>query len=163
MNVLLRTASPFLAARYELELDHAFRAEAQRDDAVEILHRGRHEDADAFPECGLDFGPVDELTDVRRADLFLSLGHHHQVHRHFSPGAANGMQRRQKRRFWPFLVDRAATDDHLAEAWPVDEPRLERRRRPLGWIELLHVIHEVEPDSLCRAGIQRRKDTGLAV
>ena len=39
MNVLRRAASPFFAARNQLQLDHALRAKAHRDDAVEVLHR----------------------------------------------------------------------------------------------------------------------------
>ena len=39
VNVLCRTATPFFAARNELELNHAFRAEVHCDDAIKILCR----------------------------------------------------------------------------------------------------------------------------
>src|SRR5471030_2721942 len=103
MNILRWTAAPFLAARYELELHDALRAEAHRDEAVEVLRCGRHEDAAALTERRLHFRAADELTDVRRANLFLPLGHQYQVHRHLPTRAPNRVQRRQKRRFRPLL------------------------------------------------------------
>ena len=41
--------------------------------------------------------------------------------------------------------------------------RLERRRGPLGGIELLHVVHEVEAERALGAGVERREHAGLAV
>src|SRR3954447_22526041 len=127
MDVFGRTASPLLAARYELQLDHAFRAEGDGDDAVEILRGGGHEDAAALAQRGFDLGTMDELPDVRRADLLLSFRDHDEVHRHLLAGAANRMQRGQERGLGTLLIDRAAADDDLAEVGLVDEARLERR------------------------------------
>src|SRR5439155_177675 len=101
-------------------------------------------DAAALAQRGLHLGAMHELADVRRADLFLPFRDHDQVHRHLLAGAADGVQRGQERRFGTFLIDGAAADDDLAEVRLVDESRLERRRGPLGGIELLDVIHEVE-------------------
>src|SRR3546814_20455299 len=36
----------------------------------------------------------------------------------------------------------------------VDQLRLQWRRTPLGWIELLDVVHQVQPDRLGGAGIE---------
>ena len=98
----------------------------------------------------LDLGPVHDLPDVRRADLLLALGDQHEVDRQLLAGAADRVQRGEERRLGSLLVHRAAADDHLAEARLVDDARLERRRRPLGRIELLDVVHEVEADRLRR-------------
>ena len=108
-------------------------------------------------------GAKHELADMRRADLLFAFGDQHQVHRHLLAGAADRVQRGEERRLRALLVDRAAADDHLAEAGLVDELRFERRRRPFGGVELLHVVHEVEADGLRRAGIERREHAGLAV
>ena len=45
----------------------------------------------------------------------------------------------------------------------VHDSRFGRRRRPLRRIELLHVVHEIEPDRFRRAGIERREHARLAV
>ena len=63
----------------------------------------------------------------------------------------------------PFLIHRAPSDDHLADARLVDDARLERRRGPLGRVELLDVVHEVQADRLRRAGVERREHARLAV
>src|SRR5437016_1188512 len=103
MDILRRTASPLLAARYQLELGHTLRAEADRHDAVEILRRRRHEDASGFPKRRFYLRTVNELADVRRPDLFLSLGDHHKIDRHLSSRAANGVESGQKRRLRSLL------------------------------------------------------------
>ena len=72
------------------------------------------------------------------------------------------MQGGEERRLGAFLIDRAAADDNLAEARLVDQLGFERRRRPLGRIELFDVVHEVEADGLLRASIERGEDAGLA-
>src|SRR6185295_5374152 len=56
VNVFARTASPALAARVQFELHNTFRAQRDRDHAVEALGRGRHEDASAAGERGLHGG-----------------------------------------------------------------------------------------------------------
>ena len=63
----------------------------------------------------------------------------------------------------PFWFTAPRPIDHLAEAGLVDERRLERRRGPLGGIELLDVVHEIEADGARRAGVERGEDAGLAV
>ena len=163
VNVLRRTASPFFAARYQFELDHAFRAEVHGDDAVEILRRRRHEDADAFLQRRQHLGSPNELRNVRRTDFLFAFGDQHQVHRHLLAGAANRMQRGEERRFRSFLIHRAATDDHFAQRRFVDDSRFGRRRRPFRRIELFHVVHEIEADRFRRAGVERREHARLAV
>ena len=61
VNVFCRAATPFFATRYELQLDHAFRAEIYRYNAVQILSRMRHEHADTFLQRGQNFRAPDEL------------------------------------------------------------------------------------------------------
>ena len=108
-------------------------------------------------------GPPHDLLEVRRADLLLPLRDEHEVDRALAAGAVDGVERGQERGLRPLLVHRAAADQDLAEAGLVDERRLPRRRRPLGGIDLLDVVHEVEADGPRRAGVQRREDAGLAV
>ena len=43
-----------------------------------------------------DRGAMNDLADVRRADLFLPFRDQHQIDRHLLAGAANGVQRREK-------------------------------------------------------------------
>ena len=93
----------------QLELDDALRAEADRDDAVGVLRRRRHEDADAScASAASHLGPADDLPDVRRADLLLALGDQHEVDRQLPAGAADRVQRGEERRLRALLVDRAA-------------------------------------------------------
>src|SRR5215468_2342125 len=44
-----------------------------------------------------DLGAVDDLPDVRRADLLLALGHEHEIDRQLPPGAADRVQRGEER------------------------------------------------------------------
>ena len=55
MHVLAGAAAPLLAAGNKLEFDDALGAEADRDDAVEVLRRRRHEHADGLRQRCLDF------------------------------------------------------------------------------------------------------------
>src|ERR1051326_6872976 len=125
--------------------------------------RGGHEPPDPLPERRLDLGAVHELSDVRRADLLLALGDQHEVHGRLFPRAADRVQRREERCLGPLLVPGAAAHDHLAEALLVHDPCLERRRGPLRRVELLDVVHEVEPDSLRGARIEHGEHARLAV
>lgn len=61
-----------------------------------------------------------------------------------------------------FLVYGSAPDADLAESLLLHDARFQRRRRPLRGIELLHVVHEVDPDTGSRAGIEQAKDAWLA-
>ena len=61
------------------------------------------------------------------------------------------------------MVDRAAAYDRVAYARLGNEFRFQRRRTPFLRIELLDVVHEVQPDRLGRAGIQRREHARLAI
>ena len=163
VNVLCRTASPLFAARHQLKLDNAFRAQVHRDDSVQVLCRKRHEYADTLLERRKHLGTPNELRDVRRTDLLFAFGHQHQVYRHLLSRAANCVQGREKRRFRSFLVHRAATDHHFPEWRFVHDSRFGRRRRPFGWIELFHIVHEIEPDRFRRTGVERREHAGLAI
>ena len=95
--------------------------------------------------------------------LFLALGYEDQVHRCLLPGSANRVQGSQECRFRTLLVDCATAHDDLADARLVDDPRLQRWRAPFGRVELLDVVHEIEPDGLLRSGIQGGEHAGLAV
>ena len=104
-----------------------------------------------------------ELSNVRRTDLLLAFRHQHQVHRHLLSRAANRMQRREERRLRSLLIHRAATDHHFAQPRFVHDSRFERRRRPFRRIELFHVVHEIKPDRLRRARIERREHARLSI
>ena len=67
------------------------------------------------------------------------------------------MQRRKESGFRPFLVHRAATDDYFPQGRFVHDSRFRWRRRPLGRVELFHVVHEIKPGSFWRTGIKRRE------
>ena len=97
-----------------------------------------------FDERRLHLGTPDDLREVRRADLLLALRDEHQVDRELAPRALVGVQRREERRLGALLVDRPAAHDDLAELRLVDQRALERRRGPLGRIDLLDVEHEVD-------------------
>src|SRR5688500_20172166 len=116
MDVFHWTAAPFLAARHELELDDALRAEGDGDDAVEVLGGGGEDHADRLAQRSLHLGLQHHVRDVRRPDLLLTLGDEDEVDRHLLVRAADGMQRGEKRRFRPLLIIRAPAHHHLAYA-----------------------------------------------
>ena len=122
-----------------------------------------HVDSAAFPQSGQNLGPANNLREMRRTDFFFSFGHQHQVHRKLAPGATKRVQRGDERRLRAFLIHGAAADHALADVGFVDQGRLKWRRRPLGGIGLLHVIHEVQTDGARSAGVERGEDAGLAV
>ena len=63
----------------------------------------------------------------------------------------------------PFWLTAPRPISTLPKPGLVDERRVERRRRPLGGIDLLHVVHEVEADRARRARVERREDARMAV
>ena len=65
VNVDARTPSPALAARDQLHLDHALRAEQHAHVAIRILARGRHHDPDRLLQRGRDVGVLNDLAEVR--------------------------------------------------------------------------------------------------
>src|SRR5207244_1498997 len=77
--------------------------------------------------------------------------------------AANGVQRGEERPFRTLLVYRPAAHYHLAESRFINESGFERRRRPLGGIRLLHVVHVVKTESARSTSVQRGENAGLAV
>jgi len=131
--------------------------------AVGCLRSRGHENAHDFPERGLDLRTPHDLGEMRRADLLFAFSHHDQVDRQFLPGATDGMQSRQKRRLGALLINGAASNQHFAEAGFVHHARFPGWRRPLRRVNLLHVVHEIEPQCPRRSRIERGKDSGLAV
>ena len=77
--------------------------------------------------------------------------------------ATDRVERRQERALRPFLVHRAAPDDGLAQAGLVHQAPLPGRRGPLAGIDLLHVVHEVQPEGLRGAGVEEREDPRFPV
>ena len=73
------------------------------------------------------------------------------------------MQRGEERPFRTLLVYRPAAHYHLAESRFINESGFERRRRPLGGIRLLHVVHVVKTESARSTSVQRGDNAGLAV
>ena len=116
---------PQIALCRGVEFDDAFGAEVDGDGAVGLLAAHRDDHADALLERGFHVGPQRDLAEVRRADLFFAFAHQHDVDRHFLAGGLERMQRREQRHLRAFLVRRAAADDHLAEAGPIDDAAFE--------------------------------------
>src|SRR6266700_7199292 len=73
------------------------------------------------------------------------------------------MQRRDERRLGSFLVYSASSYEDGAKFWFFYQLRVPRRRRPLGRINLLYVVHEVEAERAGCARIERGENSGLAV
>ena len=73
------------------------------------------------------------------------------------------MERGKEGCLGPFLIHRAAADEDLAESGPVHESGGEGRRRPFRGIGLLHVVHEVDRESLRGARVERREDARVTV
>src|SRR4051794_3079946 len=158
MNVLPWTSSPTFATAGKFEFDDTFCAEAQRDHAIEILRRRRHKHTFAFAQGPLHLWLTHDLREVRRADFFFTLGNEEEINWKFATRSADCMQCCQNGRLRTFLIYCPATDKDFAESGFVDECALPRGRRPFGGIDLLDVIHEVEPDGFRCAGVQRGKD-----
>src|SRR6266404_657406 len=163
VHVFARAAAPLFAAGDELELDNTFGAEKLRDFAVEALRRKGHEDAVALFKGGENIGAMDDLREMRGADFFFAFGDEYEIYRELAACAANGVKGGEESGFWTFLINGAAADDDLAESRLVDQRGVPRRRGPLGGIDLLDVVHEVEADGFGGAGVERGEDAGLAV
>src|SRR5262249_1862424 len=162
MHVVFRPASPLLAARHELQLHHALRAEVDLDRTVEALAPERNDDAEAFLQSRFDFGSEDDLRKVRRAAFLFAFADEDEIHRELLICRLERVQCGETGDLRSLLVRGAASDDHLADAALVDEARLERRRAPLGGIELLDVVHEIEADRVPRARAADGEDPRLA-
>ena len=162
VDVVLGPASPLLAGGNQLQFDDAFGAEIDLDVAVGLLSCGRHEDAHGFLQRGHDLGILHDLGKVRRADLLFAFADQHEVYRQLYFRLFESAQCAEERSLGTFLVHRAATDADLAQTLLVDDLAFQRRRRPLGRIELLHVVHEVNADRRGRARIDDSEDAGLA-
>ena len=155
VHVARRAAAPLLAARDQVALDVALVAERDDHAAVPFLRGLGHEHADALRQRGAHFGREHDLREVRRADFFLAFRDQHQVDGNLAAGAADRMQRREERRLRAFLIHGAAAHHDLAALGHVDEARFPRRRRPFLRVDLLHVVHEVQPERALRAGVER--------
>src|SRR5688572_24989734 len=81
VHVALWPSTPFLAGRYQLELDDALRAEIHFDRAVRRLSAERNDDPETLPERGLNLGLEDDFAEVGRPDLLLALAHQDDVDR----------------------------------------------------------------------------------
>src|SRR5216117_208557 len=163
VDVALGPAAPTFAARDELQLDHALGAEGDDHLAVEFLRGRGHEDPHRVPERGEHLRPADDLGEVRRADLFFTFGHEHQVDRELPTRAADRVQCGQERRLGALLVHGASADQHGAHVGLLHQRGGPWWRRPFRGIDLLHVIHEIHAQRPGRARVQRREDPGLAV
>jgi hypothetical protein len=72
------------------------------------------------------------------------------------------MERGEQGRLRALGVRGAAPDHHRPHAGSLDQPSLERRDRPLLWVELLDVVHEVDAKRRVRARIERGEHAGFA-
>src|SRR6266481_1927832 len=114
MNVLAWAASPLFPGRYEFEFDDTFGAKAHRNDTVQPLAGGGHEDPRTTRESCLDFRAMHDLRKVRRADLFFAFRDQHQVDRHLSARATDGVERGEHGCLGSLLVNGAAANDSLS-------------------------------------------------
>src|ERR1700675_447029 len=106
---------------------------------------------------------MDDLRKMRGADFFFTFGDKNKIYRELAVCGANGVKSGEEGGFGAFLVYGAAADQNFAEAGLVDDCSVPRRRGPFGGIDLLDVIHEIEPDGLGSTGVERGEDAGLAV
>src|SRR3954471_13545096 len=127
MDVGFGTASPLLAAGNQFQFDHSLGSEKGRYFSVGILRSEWHKDSHGLLQRGQHFRPAHNLRKVRRANFFFAFSYQNKVDRQFAAGAADGVQRSQKRGFRTLLIDRATSDDYFAEARLVDNARLPRR------------------------------------
>ncbi len=116
MDIEFRAASPVLAARDQLQLNDALRAERRHYRAIQRLHSRRHEHTRTFSQCGQHLRPANHLRKMRRADFLLPFGHQYQVHRKLASRVAEAMQGREKGGLWPFLVYRPAAHQRFSNA-----------------------------------------------
>ena len=108
-------------------------------------------------------GALDDLLEVRRADLLLAFRDEDEVDGRLAARALDRVQGGEERRLRTLLVHGAAAHEDLAEAGLVHEGGVERRRRPLGGIDLLDVVHEVDADRPRRSRVEGGEDAGMAV
>ena len=127
VDILSRAASPKLPACGQLQFDHALGSQVDRHNAVEALRCRWHKNPGATGQRSLHVRTAHDLLEVRRADFLLALRHQNQVQRQLSAGAADRVESGKQSGLRTFLVDRASTDEHLAE------PRLVEERSVPGW------------------------------
>ena len=153
MDVARRPPPPALARRDQFAFDDALGAEVDRHRAVGALRRRGDDDAARPPHRRQHLGILEDVVEMGRADLLLALGEQDEVDRQALVRRLEGVQRGEEGALGPLLVDRAAAADRAAER-VVEDPPLERRRGPLGRIELLDVVHEIDADGALRARVQ---------
>ena len=164
VDVLRRAAAPLLAAGDQLQLDDALGAEADRDDAVEVLRRRGHEHADglraarpaprarctSWPMCGEPISSSPSATSTRLTGIFCSAP---RIACSAARNAACG----------PFWLTAPRPTITLPRPGLSTSRASSGGERPFRRVELLHVVHEVQADGLRRAGVERGEHAGLAV
>src|SRR6185369_17912657 len=91
------------------------------------------------------------------------LGDKDEVDGQLSAGRLERVERREKGVLGSLLVDRAPSNNRFALTRPVDDSRLEWRRRPFRRVVMLDVVHEVDTHAVLRACIEGCKDAGYAI
>src|ERR1700720_3965553 len=104
-----------------------------------------------------------DLMEMRGADFFFAFGNEDEIDGQFAAGAANGVKGGEESGFRTFLIYGAAADDNFAEAGLVDERSVPWWRGPLGRVDLLDVVHEIESERFGGSGVERGENAGLAV
>ena len=73
------------------------------------------------------------------------------------------MEGGQEGRLGALLVDGTPASDRRAISGLVDDRRLKGRMRPLGWVHLLHVIHEIDANTALGTGVEGGENARAAV
>ena len=98
-----------------------------------------------------------------RADFLFTFGDKNEIDGELAASATDGVKGREESGFRPLLVYGAAADDDFTEAGLLDECGIPRWRGPLGRVDLLDVVHEIEAERFGGAGVERGENAGLAV
>src|SRR5438876_10698825 len=105
VDIESRPAAPAFSSGNQFTFDYALGAQGDSDIAIESLRGLRHKDASAAAERCQHLRPADDLRKMWRTDLFFTLGDQDEVDGARAAGAANCVQRCEKRGFGSFLVD----------------------------------------------------------
>jgi hypothetical protein len=160
VNLGAARAAVFAAARLDLHVQDALHAQAHEELAVGALRVERHDHAVGGLQPRLE--AIHELRVVRRAELLLALGQHHQVHRQRAVHRDDRLDRVQERALRALLVGRAARHQRGTQR-RLHQVAGERRRLPVVLLDRLHVVHHVDQHGALGARVVITPHAGMPV